>query len=277
MSTDRRPAGSRSWEEAVVWLKSQPEHADLVSDCYFDDPLIAAAERYYASGEWRAVRELIGRPNGAALDVGAGRGISSYAFARDGWQVTALEPDPSSVVGAGAIRELAAAATLPIEVVMDWGESLPFPDASFELVYGRQILHHARNLSTFCAEMARVLKPGGQFLATREHVLFKKADLDVFLANHPLHRHYGGENAYLLHEYKEAITKAGVKITKVINPLASAINLYPRTTKDVAQLIHARLPLLPASLITPSVLSRLGWLVRSPGANYSFLGIREVR
>ena len=43
-----------------------------------------------------------------ALDLGAGRGISSYALAREGWQVTALEPDPSMLIGAGAIRSLVA-------------------------------------------------------------------------------------------------------------------------------------------------------------------------
>src|SRR6202040_1201267 len=123
-------------------------------------------------------------------------GISSYALARDGWRVTALEPDPSDVVGAGAIEQLAAVSNLPIEVVRDWGETLPFADATFDLVYGRQVLHHARDLRTLCAEMGRVLKSGGTFLATREHVIFRDADLAVFLAEHPLHRLYGGENAY---------------------------------------------------------------------------------
>ena len=188
----------RTWEEAVLWLKAQPEEVELVRACFFDDPLIDAAERYYASSEWDAVRKLTGPTGGRALDVGAGRGISSYALARDGWQVTALEPDPSAVVGAGAIEQLATASNLPIEVVRDWGESLPFPDASFDLVYGRQVLHHARDLPTLCAEMARVLKPAGTFIATREHVIFKDADLAVFLAEHPLHRLYGGENAYRL-------------------------------------------------------------------------------
>ena len=52
-----------------------------------------------------------------------------------------------------------------------------------------------------CEEVARVLKPGGTFIATREHVISKKEDLPVFLANHPLHRFYGGENAFVLQKY----------------------------------------------------------------------------
>lgn len=267
----------RTWEEAVLWLRAQPDQVELVRACFFDDPLVDAAERYYSSSEWDAVRTLTGPSTGRALDVGAGRGISSYALARDGWQVTALEPDPSAVVGAGAIEQLAETSGLRIEVVRDWGESLPFPDASFDLVYGRQILHHARDLPTLCAEMARVLKPGGTFIATREHVIFKDADLAVFLAQHPLHRLYGGENAYRLGEYKRAIKNAGIRMGRVLNPWASAINLHPRTAREVGDLIHARLPFVPAFVLTPAVLRQLGWLLRSPGTNYSFHGVRAAR
>jgi SAM-dependent methyltransferase len=269
-------AEGRTWEEAVLWLKAQPDQAELVRDCFFDDPLLDSAQRYYASSEWEAVRQLTGPAEGRALDVGAGRGISSYALASDGWQVTAVEPDPSAVIGAGAIEELATASNLPIHVVEDWGETLPFPDGSFDLVYGRQVLHHARDLPTLCAEMARVLKPGGTFLATREHVIFKDADLAVFLAEHPLHRLYGGENAYRLGEYKRAIEMAGIRLTRVLNPWASAVNLHPRTAADIGLLIHERLPFIPATVFSPSLLRRLGWLLRSPGTNYSFLGVREA-
>lgn len=265
----------KTWEEAVLWLRAQPNQVELVRACFYDDPLIEAAERYYSSSEWAAVRQLIGRGGGRAIDIGAGRGISSYALARDGWQVTALEPDSSSIVGAGAIEQLAAEARLPISVVQEWGEALPFADASFDLVYSREVLHHARDLPKLCAEMGRVLRPGGGFLATREHVVFKDADLAVFLKEHPLHWLYGGEHAYRLSEYKDAIERGGVRITAVINPWASAVNLYPRSVNDIARLIHARLPFVPISLMTPWLLGRVGWFLRSPGTAYSFAGDRE--
>ncbi len=167
-------------EEAVLWLRTQPDQQQLVRACFYDDPLLDAAARYYASTEWIAVRGLLKGNRGMALDLGAGRGISSYALARDGWKVSALEPDPSEVVGAGAIRSLARDAKLDIGVEQNWGESLPYPNAAFDLVYGRQVLHHARDLHQLCREAARVLKPGGTFVATREHVISRAEIFRIF-------------------------------------------------------------------------------------------------
>src|SRR5690606_27761961 len=118
-----------TWEDAVQWLRSQPDQQELVRACYFDDPLHAAAERFWQSVEWQSIAAILTNSRGSALDLGAGRGISSYALARDGWHVTALEPNPSDLVGAGAIRALAQESALSIEVVSDYSEKLPFPDA----------------------------------------------------------------------------------------------------------------------------------------------------
>ena len=129
-----------SWEEAVQWLRNQPEQNDLVRACYYDDPLQESAERFYNSTEWLAVQEILSYlERGKALDVGAGRGISSYALARDGWSVTSLEPNISPLVGASAIKQLIKSG-LDITVVEEYGETLPFEENCFDLLYGRAIL-----------------------------------------------------------------------------------------------------------------------------------------
>lgn len=266
---------THTWEEAVLWLKSQPDQTDLVRACFFDDPLVAAAERYYHSSEWAAVRALLPPSPGFALDLGSGRGISAYALARDGWRVVALEPDPSAIVGAGAIRALSAESGLGIEVVQESGEQLPFSDSRFDLVHCRQALHHARDLGQLCREIGRVLKPGGGFIAIREHVISRGEDLPAFLESHPLHSRYGGENAYLLDEYKRAIDAGGVRLIKVLNPLQSEINTFPETLRDIKRGMARRVAFPFPELIPNFALGLRGRFLRQPGRLYSFVGVRR--
>lgn len=266
---------THTWEEAVLWLRSQPDQADLVRACFYDDPLAAAAERYYRSSEWAAVSALLPSSPGLALDIGSGRGISAYALARDGWRVVALEPDPGEIVGAGAIRALSAESGLGIEVVQEWGEKLPFSDSRFDLVHCRQALHHARNLGQLCLEIGRVLKPGARFIATREHVISRREDLRTFLDSHPLHHLYGGEKAYLLDEYKKAITGGGVRLTEILNPLQSEINVYPETLQGIKRRMARRLAFPFPQLIPNFALALRGRFLSQPGRLYSFAGVRR--
>lgn len=264
----------RTWEEAVQWLKLQPDRAELVRACFYDDPLEAAAVRFHATTEWKAVQKLLLGPRGRALDIGAGRGISSYALAKDGWRVTALEPDKSEVVGAGAIQYLGRATGTNIQVVTDWGEELPFASSEFDLVYCRAVLHHARDLQKLCREAARVLCSGGLLLATREHVISRKSDMEAFLKGHNLHWLYGGENAFLLEEYLSAIKGSGLRLKQVINPLESDINLFPETLRAAKTRVAKRLKLPSHALIPNVALKLLGGFSQTPGRLYSFLATK---
>lgn len=281
-----------SWEQAVQWLRDKPDQQELVRACYFDDPLLAAAYRFWQSIEWKSIAALLPPAKGHALDLGAGRGISSYALAKDGWTVSALEPDPSMLIGAGAIRALARDSDLPIEVVSEYSEQLPFPDDSFDLVNCRQVLHHARDLPQTCREIFRVLKPGGRMVATREHVISKREDLPSFLATHPLHHLYGGENAFLLGEYTLAISATGLKLRKVLAPFDSPINYFPMTEGQWVAACTAPLAAMIGKRATAAIFSRrhaggpflislLAKMVnrvnRTPGRLYSFVADKPAR
>ena len=271
-----------TWEAAVTWLRTQPDQQDLVRAAYYDDPLVDAAERYRASDEWREIKSRIAGYDGAALEIGAGRGIASYALAKEGFRVTALEPDASALVGADAIRSLARDAQIPISVVQEFSERLPFPEASFDLVFARAVLHHTKDLGGACREAYRVLKPGGIFVAAREHVISRPSDLASFLHAHPLHRLYGGEHAFLLSDYTRAIQAAGFEITDLIRPLQNPINYYPHTRDSLREELLVRLPnapglreiarrVLSADPVFNGVMRVLQHLDSRPGRLYSFV------
>lgn len=276
-----------SWEAAVTWLMNQPDKQDLVRDCYYDASVIDAAQRYWKSPEWQAVKAKLPVIQGHALDLGAGRGIASYALAKEGWSVLAVEPDSSSLVGAGAIEHLAQSESLPISVVKEFGEKIKCESASFDLVFARQVLHHAHDLQQLCAEVYRVLKPGGNFIAVRDHVISSQADLPAFWKIHPLHHLYGGENAFTEAQYLSAMREAGFEVKMVIRSFESVINYAPYTDDSLKEELKARLAKLPILGRMRSILD-IQWIFRvslrvlsridrRPGRLYSFVCIKPVK
>ena len=272
-----------SWEEAVAKIKSDETFKKLVIDSFFDDPVTSAAERFYYGGEWSAARELIAgffpqnyEPHKMkAIDIGAGRGIASYALARDGWNVTALEPCGSVSVGNRAIQKIIDGFNIKnISISDDYGESLKFADGAFDLVYMRQALHHAAALDKFCSEAARVLKSGGVFIAAREHVLTRKSDLQAFLDAHPLHKYYGGENAYTLEEYRIALEKAGIGRIRVLKTYDSDINLFPDSLESLKKRLGAKIGFNPPAFISGAAMLVLNFLNSAPGRLYTFAGVK---
>lgn len=271
-------------EQAVLALRQDPRFADVVRDAYLGPDALGNAERFLASGEFAAVLALAGGgvAGRAVLDVGAGTGIASYAFARAGArEVVALEPDPSDVVGQGVIRRIRGA--LPITIEGGWGEALPFPDGRFDLVYLRQVLHHARDLDALVRECGRVAGRGGLVLATREHVVDDQAQLEAFLAAHPVHRLAGGEHAYPLAAYLAAFRGAGLEGPRVLGPYDSVVNAFPAIADEAALRRHPAAVLeqrlgavgrLAAKVPGVTALVRRAIDRPLPGRLYSFVGRR---
>jgi len=268
-----------SWEDAVRWYRAQPGNEQAIRDNFFDLPVKDAAKRFAVGEEFAELVRLLGPGERKyLLDLGAGNGISAYAFAQHGWQVSALEPDPSEEVGAGAIRGLAEAG-LSIDVVPEWGEKLPFDDASFDVVHARQVLHHANDLAQMVAETFRVLKPGGRAIYTREHVVDDDRQLAAFLRDHPLQHLYGGEHAYSVPQYLGAMQQAGFNLLGTWGPFDSIINYFPGTEIERhAHITHkmARRWLGLGRLIANSADDRKAFMTRlresdrTPGRLFSF-------
>ena len=149
-----------SWEQAIDILRKDPRHRQLIHDAYLTSDLRGNCRRFAEGEEFAEVLNLIKahRPEARdVLDIPAGNGIATYAFARAGFNVVAVEPDASTSVGRGAIAASLAAENLQAGIVDAFGENLPFDAGSFDVVYVRQGLHHARDLKAMLREYARVL------------------------------------------------------------------------------------------------------------------------
>jgi SAM-dependent methyltransferase len=274
-----------SWEEAIEILRRDSNHRDLIFNSYLTADLSENCRRFYASKEFAAVLALLNTAAPGAtkvLDIPGGNGIAAYAFAMAGFAVTTVEPNPSNTVGRGAIAAVLRDAVLTADIVEAFGECLPFPANYFDIVYVRQGLHHAADLRRMLTELSRVLRPGGVFLACREHVVDDYgASLQSFLDTQVDHQLYGGEHAFTLADYRAAIEKAGLVRVSELDPLDSIINLFPSSPELLRQSLLDSRPGRLLSLVLPkSVVARIGlwWVKRSkpPGRLYSFLALKPL-
>jgi ubiquinone/menaquinone biosynthesis C-methylase UbiE len=103
-----------------------------------------------------------------ALEIGAGTGYFSLNLTHAG-AIRELTCTDISTGMLATLRENAALLGLEnVHTVQTDAESLPFADASFDLVLGHAILHHIPDLDRAFAEFHRVLRPGGRMIFAGE-------------------------------------------------------------------------------------------------------------
>lgn len=99
--------------------------------------------------------------DGAVLDVGTGPGVLLVELARrrPDLRLTGVDLSPDMVAAAERnARPFGDRITVRVADVAD----LPFPDGSFDLVVSSLSLHHWDQPEAAVAQLARVLRPGGQ-------------------------------------------------------------------------------------------------------------------
>jgi 2-polyprenyl-6-hydroxyphenyl methylase/3-demethylubiquinone-9 3-methyltransferase len=96
-----------------------------------------------------------------ALELGCGGGLLCEEIARMGFRTTGLDPSRRSLEIA---RRHAQESGLRIRYDAGTGESLPYRDAAYDVVFGCDVLEHVRDLPRVISEISRVLRPGGVFL-----------------------------------------------------------------------------------------------------------------
>jgi ubiquinone/menaquinone biosynthesis C-methylase UbiE len=150
---------------------SSPERIKDVNERYHD---VAAASYdskwgidFGAVGQEQVagkLRKALGRwpdrPFGDALEIGAGTGYFSLNLlqARAIERATVTDISPGMLA---TLEENAERLGLSVRAAAAEAETLPFPDESFDLVFGHAVLHHIPDLAQAFSEFSRVLRPGG--------------------------------------------------------------------------------------------------------------------
>ncbi len=115
------------------------------------------SRRYATINRWdkshlRRIDRLVPIPAGArVLEVGCGQGHLTKALAERGVDIVGIDANPQAEV---------VAATDKVRYMR--AENLEFDDDEFDLILSVHAIEHIPPLQQALAEMARVLKPGGQ-------------------------------------------------------------------------------------------------------------------
>lgn len=168
---ERLAAAIAPWLQHMAWRRdfSQWRERRIHQECYQRDRL-ALLER--------TTGPLAGK---TILDLGAGMGGFAVAAARSGAHIVACEYN-RAYCAITALRAECYHLALPVCAAA--GEALPFPAASFDAVVSWDVIEHVRSPTHMLAEIARVLRPGGDVLLT---VINRRAWVDP-------HYHMAGIN-----------------------------------------------------------------------------------
>ncbi len=158
-------------------MTGPPDDGRLAREIDFHRSIADRAEIIWSwdspSGRARAARRaaLLARgaglaPGVRALELGCGTGIFLEKVAGHGATITGID------LSADLLARCAArmAGTAGISLVRGNAMRMPFPDASFDAVYGSSILHHL-DLEAALAEACRLLRPGGRIAFAEPNIL----------------------------------------------------------------------------------------------------------
>jgi SAM-dependent methyltransferase len=223
---------------------------------------------------------LLGR-SGKALDVGAGRGIASYALAREGIQVSALEPDRA--------RSLVPRRFGCSQPTADWplrcrtsGGAAAFRRLEFRYRFRAGGIAPMHDLDAACREMGRVLKPGGIMFAVRGHVISGDSRSPDLSRTAPAASPVWGRERLSARALPQRLEQAGLRPIEILSPLQSEVNLFPHTYASLPQTFASRLTqivpppgwrrILENQVVLRSLLAIASLFDNRPGRHYSFVG-----
>jgi SAM-dependent methyltransferase len=159
-------------ERRLFWTRYQPgtrgARAPLGSPAFFAQ---VEAQRYALEPD---IPELVDFERWADRDVleaGCGIGTDAVQFVRARARYTGIDFSATALDLARQRPELSGTSLVRASVT-----ELPFPDASFDLVYSNGVIHHIPETRTAIAEFHRVLRPGGTAIV----MVYHRASLNFY-------------------------------------------------------------------------------------------------
>lgn len=183
------------------------------------DPLTYERNAAFVPGLAGDVLEWLNpQPGEHILDLGCGDGQLSSRIASVG----------AHVVGVDASAEMVTAARLrACEAEQAMAEALPFDDGAFDAVFSNAALHWVRGQDAMLAQVHRVLKPSGRFVAEmggHGNIAAIQVALTAVLKRHNFRNLEQGVNYFPTAEaYAERLKRHGFQVEQ--------IKLIPRPTK----------------------------------------------
>ena len=143
---DNNPCGSQ-------YVKEAPQHT-------LDWFLEIERYRYGEYAPWMfGTMEFAKHSGERILEIGGGLGTDHAQFAKHGAITTDIDLSSGHLALAQENFRLRG---LNGTFAHHDAETLPFPDASFDVVYSNGVIHHTPNTQRVVEEIYRVLKPGGK-------------------------------------------------------------------------------------------------------------------
>ena len=131
----------------------------------FSEEVRDAQGKYYASIKHGAARfeaRLLELAKGAdVLEYGCGSAVQGHAIAKRAKSLTGIDISDVAIADAEAAAKAQQLANTHYETMN--AEDMTFSEGSFDLIFGRGIVHHL-DLDRCFASVARVLRPGGTAL-----------------------------------------------------------------------------------------------------------------
>jgi len=100
------------------------------------------------------------------LEIGVGAGTDHLQWARAGADCYGVDLTDAAI---DATRTHLSVYGFESNLRRTDAEVLPFPDASFDLVYSWGVIHHSEKPDNIIREIKRVLRPGGSFVGMMYH------------------------------------------------------------------------------------------------------------